>query len=133
RPVLGAGAGGVRDAPDPRQGRSRRMAAGRWVAPSALDSPPIPGLPPPSGSQEAYRLDFGPRFGDGIVTLEPPRVGRPFPVLVPRVDADGNDLAGVRIPEMAVPVATYTGWNLRDPKTGFAGHRISFAGSYVPF
>jgi hypothetical protein len=52
---------------------------------------------------------------------------------VPRADADGNDLSGVRIAEMAVPVATYTGWNLRDPKTGLAGERVSFVGSYVPF
>jgi hypothetical protein len=52
---------------------------------------------------------------------------------VPRADADGNDTSGVRIAEMAVPVATCTGWNLRDPKTGLAGERVSFVGSYVPF
>ena len=49
------------------------------------------------------------------------------------MDADGNDLSGVRIAEMAVPVATYTGWNLRDPATGLAGERVSFIGSYVAF
>jgi hypothetical protein len=66
------------------------------------------------------------------VDREPPVVGHPFPTLVPQVDADGNDRAGVRIPEMEAPVATYTGWNLRDPSTGFAGTRVSFVGSYVP-
>jgi hypothetical protein len=59
-------------------------------------------------------------------------VGRAYPALVPQVDADGNDRSGVRIPEMEAPVATYTGWNLRDPATGFPGARVSFVGSYVP-
>ena len=44
----------------------------------------------------------------------PPRlVGTPYPIFVPKVDADGNDIAGVRLPEVAVPVATYTGTALR--------------------
>ena len=78
-------------------------------------------------------MDYGPRWKEGIVTLEPPRVGSPFVTLVPGVDGDGNDLSGVRIAEMAVPVATYTGWNLRDPATGLSGERVSFIGSYVAF
>lgn len=48
------------------------------------------------------------------------------------MDKDGNDLGGVRLPELTVPVATYTGWNLRDPKTGMPGERVSFIGSYFP-
>ena len=56
-----------------------------------------------------------------------------FPVLVPQVDADGTDRTGVHLPEIAVPLATYTGWNLRDPATGAADRRVSFLGSYFPF
>jgi hypothetical protein len=123
----------VRDGVAPPESRYPRVADGTLVPRAALEYPPIPGLAPPARAHEALRLDFGPRWKEGIVTLEPPREGKPFATLVPRADADGNDLSGVRIAEMAVPVATYTGWNLRDPKTGLAGERVSFVGSYVPF
>lgn len=123
----------VRDGVLPPESRYPKIADGTLVSRAALAFPDVPGLSPPAAVHQALRLDFGPRFTDGIVTLEPPRVGKPFPALVPRPDADGNDLSGVRIPEMAAPVATYTGWNLRDPKTGLAGERVSFAGSYVAF
>ena len=123
----------VRDGTAPPESRYPRVADGTLVSPSAREFPRIPGLSPPARAQDAYRLDFGPRWKEGIVTLEPPRVGKPFPALVPKADADGNDVSGVRIAEMTAPVATFTGWNLRDPKTGFAGERVSFIGSYVPF
>ena len=51
---------------------------------------------------------------------------------MPQVNADGNEVAGVRLPELAVPVATYTGWNLRDSITGAPWARVSFIGSYLP-
>ncbi len=50
---------------------------------------------------------------------------------MPQVREDGNEIAGVHRPEIDAPLATYTGWNLRDPKTGFAGARASFIGSYI--
>jgi hypothetical protein len=56
-----------------------------------------------------------------------------FPVLVPQVDEDGNERDGVRSPELAVPLATYTGWNLRDPSSGASDQPISFEGSFIPF
>ncbi len=52
--------------------------------------------------------------------------------LVPQSDADGNDLGGVRLPELQVPLATYTGWNLRDPGIGAPEQRVSFLGSWIP-
>jgi hypothetical protein len=79
-----------------------------------------------------YRLDFGPQWKSGIVSNEPPKVGKPFGVLVPQTDADGNDLGGVRLPELQAPLATYTGWNLRDPSIGAADLRASFLGSFIP-
>jgi len=122
----------VRDGVAPPESRYPRIADGTLVPLDALKWPGIPGLAHPAAAQDAYRLDFGPRFTEGIVDREPPAVGHAFPALVPQVDADGNDRAGVRIPEMEAPVATYTGWNLRDPSTGFAGARVSFVGSYAP-
>jgi hypothetical protein len=60
-------------------------------------------------------------------------VGKAFPVLVPQVDGDGNERDGVRLPEITVPLATYTGWNLRDPSIGASDQRVPFEGSYLPF
>ncbi|HEU4414743.1 MAG TPA: alpha/beta hydrolase domain-containing protein, partial [Candidatus Angelobacter sp.] len=64
--------------------------------------------------------------------IEPPQVGTAFTVLVPQSDSDGNDLGGVRLPELQVPLATYTGWNLRDPSIGAPEQRVSFLGSWIP-
>jgi hypothetical protein len=54
-------------------------------------------------------------------------------VLVPAVDADGNELSGIRLPDIAIPLATYTGWNLRSEKAGAAGALARLTGSYLPF
>jgi hypothetical protein len=62
-----------------------------------------------------------------------PRVTGTFPTLVPQVGADGNELAGLRMPFLTTPLATHTGWNPRDPRTGFATDRVPFAGSLFPF
>jgi hypothetical protein len=57
----------------------------------------------------------------------------PLPHLVPQVDRDGNDLGGIRDPEAAVPLATTTGWNFRDPSVGNPGDIYQLLGSYIPF
>jgi hypothetical protein len=54
-------------------------------------------------------------------------------VLVPQVDADGNERDGVRLPEYAAPLATYVGWNLRDPAIGAPDQRVAFEASWLPF
>lgn len=65
-------------------------------------------------------------------TQQPPREGREYRVLVPRVDRDGNSVAGIRLPALEAPIATYTGWNLRAP--GHAeGEMCGASGSYIPF
>ena len=53
--------------------------------------------------------------------------------MVPAVNADGNEMDGIRPPEITEPLATYTGWNLRDPSIGAPGQRVPFEGSYIPF
>jgi hypothetical protein len=59
--------------------------------------------------------------------------GRELPLLVSRVDADGNELAGIRLPDVAVPLATYTGWNFRSPEVGGTKELVALAGSAIPF
>jgi hypothetical protein len=60
--------------------------------------------------------------------------GAPLPLFVPQVDADGNDIAGIRNPELAVPLATYTGWNFnRAGGEADPDQLVPLAGSYIPF
>jgi hypothetical protein len=59
--------------------------------------------------------------------------GTPLALLVPQVDQDGNELAGIRLPNIAVPLATYTGWNFRKPGIGAPNQLYPLLGSYVPF
>jgi len=61
-----------------------------------------------------------------------PVAGRVWPVLVPKIDADGNDLPGIRMPDIAAPTGTYLGWNLRKPGFG-EGDLCLVYGGYVPF
>lgn len=68
-----------------------------------------------------------------VLDQEPPKVVGAYPALVPQVDSVGNEISGIRQPRVAVPLATYTGWNLRDASVGFPEHRASFVGSYIPF
>jgi hypothetical protein len=56
-----------------------------------------------------------------------------LPHLVPQVDRDGNELGGIRDPEVAVPLATTTGWNFRNPSVGNPGDIYQLLGSYIPF
>jgi hypothetical protein len=110
-----------------------KIADGTLVPVPECALPAIPGVNRPQDSNAAYRLDFGPNWRQGILAIQPPKMGQRYPVLVPQVDADGNDRSGVRLPEVAVPLATYTGWNLRDPSLGAPEQRLAFEGSYLPF
>ena len=98
-----------------------------------LAFPKIPGVALPIAPLEAYRLDFGPEWRNGIITLEPPKMGPAYTVLVPQVDKDGNERTGIQLPELQVPLATYTGWNLRAESMGMPGYTVPFVGSYIPF
>jgi hypothetical protein len=79
-----------------------------------------------------YRLDFGPEWSKGVVTKEPPGIGKAFIGRVPAVDEAGNGRAGIRLPEIAVPLATHTGWNYRRPSIGAPDRLASEIGSYLP-
>jgi hypothetical protein len=115
----------------PRRGDGTLVTASEWRE----QFPAIPGSATPRGPSALQLLDFGPEWDErGILTKEPPE---PVPdahyaVLVPAVDRDGNDVAGVRAPMVAAPLGTYMGWNLRARGFGH-GALHEFTGSYIPF
>lgn len=114
----------LQDGTAPPASQFPRLARGELTSLSNLRFPSIQGVNVPPHKREAYRLDF---------SVQPPNVGPPFPTFVPQVDSDGNDLGGIRMPEIAVPLASYTGWNLRVPAIGAATEPLAFVGSWVPF
>ena len=108
------------------------LAAGTLVSIDALKFPRIPDVRAPSVIHQAHRVDYGPRWAAGIITREPPGIGAPFPALVSQVDADGNEVAGVRGVELLAPLATYTPWQLRGGHGSDAAELVDFLGTYVP-
>lgn len=134
RALLVAMDGWVRDGAAPPPSVYPHIADGTLVKPDDVQFPEIPGQHVPAYPTRAYRLDFGPDFRTRrIVSIEPPRVGDPFPILVPQTDDDGIDLGGIRMPAVAVPVATYTGWNFRDASIGSPDQIFEMVGSFIPF
>ena len=122
---------------DPPGNRVPRLAD-KTLAPalpqSGMGFPNIPGVVYNGIHHTGDLLDFGPRFDDGILTVLPPVVSTPYEVYIPKTDRDGNDIAGIRTPDVAVPIATYTGWALRaetDPQDAdgcdASGQRLPFA------
>jgi hypothetical protein len=106
------------------------------VAPTRKDTrfPNIPRIPFAALHNRQLFLDYGPGILRGKMTVHPPApMGKgAYVIFVPKVDLDGNDLAGIRLPAVEVPIATYTGWNLR-PR-GFAEDELSgLLGSFIPF
>jgi hypothetical protein len=97
----------------------------------------LPGVHPPERLARAQRLDYGPEVAQGRTTTLPAVQGEEFPAWVSEVDDDLNEVAGIRLPELAVPLATYTGWNLRHPERGnphlFLGVTGGLAGATLPF
>jgi hypothetical protein len=117
----------------PPASRYPRLADGTLAPPERAGWPALRGMALPLVRNEPARMDYGPDWGRGVISVEPPGIGAVFHALVPAVDADGNDRAGIRMPEIAVPLATQTGWNLRDPKTGAPDALAPVVGSYFPF
>jgi hypothetical protein len=99
--------------------------------------PAIPGVPLPDGIlTPLYQYELGPKFRyndlSGIVTMQPPPIRQTLPTVVPRVDADGNEVAGVASVLHQVPLGTYTGWNT-NAKGFFKGYIRTNTGSFIPF
>jgi hypothetical protein len=116
-----------------------RVSDGTLVAPTvaAMGWPAIPNAPRPSGVlNPVLQYDYGPdfRYNDesGVITVVPPRILRAIPTLVPKVDADGNEIAGVRSLLLRVPLGTYTGW-APIASGPLKGRDRALTGGYIPF
>ncbi len=109
-----------------------RIDDGTLVSPGELVFPKILGLAAPTVIHEAYRVDYGEMWEEGMVTRQPPLLGLAYQSLVSQVDEIGNELAGLPAVETLVPLATYTPWSVR---TGFVGadhELVDFYGNYLP-
>ena len=121
------------------------LADKTMVAPlpqSGVGFPNIPGVQYTGLKTTRYLWNYGPRFQQGIMDINPPVYTQPFfdnpangqiyPTYVPTTDNDGNDIAGLRLLDVVVPLATYTGWSLRsianDGPDGCEG-----SGQMIPF
>ena len=95
----------------------------------------LPGVKFPRHHKVMRWLDFGP--DRAVPTVIPPTVGDAYPMLVSAVDADGNEVGGIRLPAVEVPLATYAGWNVRHPDIGGVGQVLAaggtVAGCAIPF
>jgi hypothetical protein len=116
----------VRAGTAPPQSQVPRLAAQTLVDVKNVSFPAIPGVQSPRTLNAGARITN--MFIDGGAGA-----GTPLPLLVPQVDADGNERAGIRHPEVAVPLATLTGWNFRNSEIGGTQQIVSLLGSYVPF
>lgn len=116
-----------------------RLEDGTAVSPDSLEATfaALPGVRFPPRTTRAMRLDYGPETAQGRTLQLPPIEGEPYPSLVSAVDADGNELAGIRLPDLTVPLATHTGWNLRHDAIGnrdlVIGITGGLAGWTLPF
>jgi hypothetical protein len=126
RALLGAMTGWIVDGVEPPASRHPRFADQTLVVPQQVDFPDIPGVRSPSDLTAGVRAPNPLLDGAG-------RPGAALPLLVPAIDADGNETSGIRHPEVQVPLATYTGWNFRNPELGDPGDLNPLAGAYIPF
>ncbi len=120
----------------PPASRYPTLREGTLVAPGNAGWPSLPGVRfnglLSTMNVRDYGIDFDARRLSGIVANEPPIVGKAYTMLVPKVDADGNELGGLRSPTITAPRGTYTGWALR--RAGFGEDELcGLTGSYVPF
>jgi hypothetical protein len=110
------------------------VANGELVPLERVRFPNVPTFPFARYMPRVWRLDYGAQYSAArVITNEPPKMGAPFPVLVPQVDADGNDVAGIRMPEVAVPLGTYTGWNVTNPQLSDLRYLGGLVGGFEPF
>jgi hypothetical protein len=118
----------VKEAAAPPVSQYPRLTDATLVPAAAVAFPPLPGVASPR------QLSAGTTVPSAF---HPSRPGTPtnwsMPLLVPQVDEDGNERAGIHLPEVAVPLATYTGWNFRKAEIGAPNELVSLLGSSIPF
>lgn len=124
RALLEAMQAWLKDGKEPPASQYPHIAKDQLVTLGAYVFPRIPGVAIPSIKREAYRLDF---------SVEPPKASAPYPTLIPQVDLDGNETSGIMLPEVQVPLASNTGWNLRSATIGAPEQLNSMVGSWIAF
>jgi len=133
------------DGTPPPATRVPRLADGTLVPPlpqAGMGFPSIPGVTYTGLKTTRYLFNYGPDYyTTGVPTIDPPAITPPYednplngpiyPSFIPKTDSDGNDIAGVRLPDVTAPLATYTGWALRAGPQANDGCESS--GQYIPF
>lgn len=125
----------VREGVEPPPSRYPRIDDGTAVSREQVQEffGTIPGVQRIKALAQRTRLDFGPDPG---APQFPPKDGEPYTLLASAVDADGNEVSGVRLPDTTVPLGTYTGWNVRHADVGGEGQQVvsgPLLGSVIPF
>ena len=119
----------VTDGTAPPPSEHPRIADGTAVTPAeaATALGAVPGVKLPQPVRKFTRLDFG--HDPGVPTVVPATIGRDYPCLVSQVDADGNEVSGIRLPLVSVPLATHLGWNRRHADIGGEDQTLSTGGA----
>ena len=124
----------VRGDREPPRSQYPTIARGELVALENVHFPKVPSFPFTTYMPRVWRMDYGAQFSTTrVISIEPPKMGEPFRVLVPQVDADGNDMGGIRLLEVAVPLGTYTGWNVTIPQLSELRYLGGLVGGFEPF
>ena len=124
----------IRAGTEPPPSRYPTRARGELVVRTSVTFPRVPTMPLADYLPPVWRMDFGGDFSaTRVIAREPPTLGAPYPVLVPQVDADGNDVGGIALPEIAVPLGTYAGWNVTVPPLSGLRYLAGLVGAFVPF
>lgn len=118
---------------EPPESLHPRLDDGTLVPLCELRWPRLSELTFPQVAHEAYRVDYGPRWAQGIIDKEPPEIGQAFPLRLPQVDAVGNERGGVQGVELRVPLASYFPWSLRVDQSWAQDELMDFWGTVVPF
>ena len=116
----------------PPASRYPKVAERGLVPRAALNEAGLLSINVPAVPQPAFRLDNGEKT-PGIPSIVPPKFGKPYVVLLPQLDNDGNELPGIRMPALSVPLATHTGWNLRSAALGAPRELVQLVGGMHPF
>jgi len=124
----------VKTGATPPPSRYPRIADHTLVPMRELKLPQVAGFTAPRGPNPMTQFNYGKHLAQGVIDVVPPSpVKKPYVVLVPAVDADGNETGGLRLPEQAVPAQTSTGWSLRSDQAGGAGELCYLDGQAIPF
>jgi hypothetical protein len=116
----------VRDGVAPPPSRYPRLQDRTLVRAADVAWPNVPAVTSP-------RTSIGGVRGANRLLRAEGGAGSPLPYVVPQVDRDGNELGGLRLPEVTVPLGTYTGWNFRNQKIGGTEQQVALMGGYIPF